>query len=159
PGYGSARGRGGAEAGARPRRRLVRVGTDSDAAWQRRRGRAIAEQGARTRRHPLSGEREPGNALRQDEGSAPRRASRADRDTAGAARHPGPGFPSGHRGGTVAARMWIAASRLALVSLLAGLLAASDSIIAAQTRPAAAPDTRLTQATRALSAGDLDRAS
>ena len=54
--------------------------------------------------------------------------------------------------------MWIAASRLALVSLLAGLLAASGSIIAAQTRPAAAPDTRLTQATRALSAGDLDRA-
>ena len=55
--------------------------------------------------------------------------------------------------------MWIAASRLALVSLLAGLPAASGSIVAAQTRPAAAPDTRLTQATRALSAGDLDRAS
>jgi hypothetical protein len=54
--------------------------------------------------------------------------------------------------------MWIAASRLALVSLLAGLPAASGSIVAAQTRPAAAPDTRLTQATRALSAGDLDRA-
>ncbi len=52
----------------------------------------------------------------------------------------------------------VAPSRLALVSLLAGLLATTSSIGAAQTRPAARPDTRLTQATRALSAGDLDRA-
>lgn len=53
--------------------------------------------------------------------------------------------------------MWIA-SRLALVSLVAGLLAAGGSIIAAQNKPAAPPDTRLAQAARALSAGDLDRA-
>jgi len=54
--------------------------------------------------------------------------------------------------------MWIAASRLALLSLVAALLAAGGSIMAAQTRPAVPPDTRLTQAARALSAGDFDRA-
>src|SRR5262245_51113087 len=49
-------------------------------------------------------------------------------------------------------------SRLALVSLAAGLLLASALPIVAQTKAPAPPDTRLTQAIRALSAGDLDRA-
>src|SRR5262245_43772021 len=54
--------------------------------------------------------------------------------------------------------MWNAASHLALVSLVAGVLSASVSTIAAQTKPAAAPDNRLALAARALAASDFDRA-
>ena len=53
--------------------------------------------------------------------------------------------------------MWIASSRLALVSLVFAGVHAVGSEAVAQVR-VAAPDARLSQAARALSAGDLDHA-
>jgi tetratricopeptide (TPR) repeat protein len=54
-------------------------------------------------------------------------------------------------------RKWILPGRFAVAGAILALLAAGSSILDAQTKPAA-PDTRIAEATRALSAGDLDRA-